>query len=139
MARPTGPLPDPALKRLATMDAIPTDTHAAELAATIDDLEGGLAPMSLSRAVNRIDDWRREILVTERADLQSIADDLGRLHESLTGEGINGAVIGPILVSLGEQTEATADSADERLRNSLKRLGSLLSHAGHALGGNAST
>jgi hypothetical protein len=126
------------------MDPIPNETHTAEVAATIDDLEQGLAQFPLSKAVNRIDDWRREILASERADLRPIADGLGELHEALTGEGLNGARIGQLLVRLGEQTEAAADSVPDStaedstkaLRNGLKRMGSLLRHAGSALAGN---
>ena len=129
------------------MDTIPNETHAAEVAATIDDLEQGLAQFPLSKAVNRIDDWRREILATERADLRPIADGLGELHESLTGTGLDGTRIGHLLVRLGEQTEAAADSVPEStaedstraLRNGLKRMGSLLRHAGSALAGNNAT
>lgn len=116
------------------MDTIPAETHAAELAATIDDLEGGLTQLPLSKAVNRIDDWRREILATERDDLRPIADNLGKLHKALTGDGLDGRKIGRLLVTLGEQTEAA--DADERLQGSLRRLGSLLRHAGSALAGN---
>ncbi len=119
------------------MDAIPVETHAAELAATVDDIERGLTQLPLSKAVNRIDDWRREILATERADLRAIADDLGALHAALTGEGLDREAIGNLLVRLGEQTEHTADGADALLRNGLKRLGGLLRHAGNALAGNA--
>ena len=115
------------------MDTIPAETHAAELAATIDDLEGGLTQLPLSKAVNRIDDWRREILATERDDLRPIADNLGKLHKALTGDGLDGKKIGRLLVTLGEHAEAAAADADERLRNGLRRLGSLLRHAGSAL------
>ena len=117
------------------MDTIPTETHQAEIQATIDDLELGLGQLPLSKAVNRIDDWRREIEATERADLQPIAEGLSRLHEALTGEGVNGATVGSILVRLGEQTEAAADTAEGGLQKSIKRLGSLLRHAGAALAG----
>lgn len=119
------------------MDAIPTETHVAEIAATVDRLQGGLAAMPLSKAINRIDDWRREILVTERGDLRPIADGLGALHELLVGEHLDGVAIGELLAQLGEQTEAAADGADERLQSGLRRLGSLLRHAGNALAGNA--
>ena len=119
------------------MDPIPTDTHAAELAATIDEIEGGLAQLQLSKAVNRIDDWRREILATERDDLQPVADGLEELHNHLTGPDLDGAAIGRVLAQLGEHTEAAADGADEALQNGLKRLGSLLRHAGSALAGNS--
>lgn len=118
------------------MDPIPSETHAAEVAATVDDLERGLAQYPLSKAVNRIDDWRREILNTERDDLRPIADDLEHLHGLLVGEHLDGAAIGDLLAQLGERTEAAADGADEVLQKGLHRLGSLLRHAGNALAGN---
>ncbi|MEM1054138.1 MAG: hypothetical protein AAGI52_01325 [Bacteroidota bacterium] len=115
------------------MDPLPTDTHRAEITATIDELETGLQQLPLSKGVNRIDDWKREIEATGRGDLQPIADGLGELHEALTGEGVNGTTVGAILVRLGEQTEASAEAADASLQSSLRRLGSLLRHAGSAL------
>ena len=119
------------------MDPLPTDTHHVEIKATIDELELGLTQLPLSKGVNRIDGWKRQIEVTERDDLQPIADGLAELHNSLTGEGVNGATVGSILIRLGEQTEEAASSAEEALQSSLKRLGSLLRHAGAALAGNA--
>ncbi|PAP77560.1 hypothetical protein [Rubrivirga marina] len=123
------------------MDNIPNETEAAEVAATVDDLERGLAQIPLSKAINKIDDWKRKIEQTEREDLRPIAAGLGELHQSLVGEAINGARIGAILVRLGEQTEAaevseaTTGDTTEDLERSLKRLGSLLRHAGGAIGG----
>ncbi len=123
------------------MDNIPNETEAAEVAATVDDLERGLQQIPLSKAINKIDDWKRKIEQTEREDLRPIAAGLGELHQSLVGEGIDGARIGSILVRLGEQTEAaevseaTTGDTTEDLERSLKRLGSLLRHAGSALGG----
>ena len=119
------------------MDTIPSGTHAAELNATVEDLERGLSQLPLSKAINRIDDWQREIRATEREDLLPIADGLEELHGLLVGEDLDGAAIGDLMVSLGERTEAAADGADARLQNGLKRLGSLLRHAGGALAGNA--
>jgi len=123
------------------MDLIPHETEAAEVAATIDDLERGLTQLPLSKAINKIDDWRRKITETGRDDLQPIAAGLGELHASLTGEGIDAAAVGTLLVRLGEQTEAaevgpgtTGDTTDGLIAG-LKRLGSLLRHAGSALGG----
>ena len=127
------------------MDNIPNETEAAEVAATVDDLERGLTEIPLSKAINKIDDWKRKIEQTEREDLRPIAAGLGELHQSLVGEGIDGARIGAILVRLGEQTEAaevseaTTGDTTEDLERSLKRLGSLLRHAGSALGGAATT
>ncbi|MEL6616556.1 MAG: hypothetical protein AAFQ43_12510 [Bacteroidota bacterium] len=121
------------------MDPIPTDTHNAEIRATVDELELGLAQLPLAKGLNRIDDWRREILATERTDLQPIADALGELHDALTGPGVDGLTVGSVLVRLGQMTEASADSAEETLQNGLRRLGSLLRHAGSALQGTRAT
>lgn len=125
------------------MDSIPNETEAAEVAATIDDLQGGLTQLPLSKAVNKIDDWKRKIEDTEREDLRPIAANLGRLHASLVGADLDGRAISALLVELGEQTEAAAGNTEpattgdttEDLQKNLQRLGSLLRHAGGALGG----
>ena len=125
------------------MNAIPNETHAADAAATVDDLEQGLTSFPLSKAVNKIDDWKRTIEATERDDLRPIADGLGDLHNALTGEGVNGLTVGGLLVQLGRQTEEAADAvpastpedSTDGLQKNLKRLGSLLRHAGSALTG----
>ena len=124
---------------------VPSETHAAEVHATVRELEGGLAQLALSKAVNRIDDWKREIETAERADLQPIADGLGDLHGALVGTSFDALTVGMLLSRLGQQTEDAADSVppstpeddSSDLQASLKRLGSLLRHAGGALSGNA--
>lgn len=125
------------------MDTVPNETEAAEVKATTDDLERGLTAIPLSKAVNKIDDWKRKIEATERQDLLPIAAGLGELRQSLVGEGVDGLRVGAILTRLGEQTEAAADDVspattgdtNEDLIANLKRLGSLLRHAGGALTG----
>lgn len=125
------------------MDTIPNETEAVEVAATIDELERGLTEISLAKGLNKVDDWKRKIEATEREDLLPIAAALGELHQALTGEGIDGLRVGAILVRLGEKTEAAADDVSPAttgdsnvdLQNNLRRLGSLLRHAGGALVG----
>ena len=127
------------------MDPIPNETEAAEVSALVDTLQGGLTQIPLSKAINRIDDWKRKVTETEREDLQPVAAGLGELHQALTGEGVDGLRVGAILVRLGEQTAASADTVppsttgdtNEDLVKGLQRLGSLLQHAGHALTGGA--
>ncbi len=124
------------------MHTIPNETEAAEVGALVDDLEQGLTRYPLSKAINRIDDWKRKIEETEREDLLPIAAGLGELHQSLVGEGIDVVRVGAILVRLGKQTEDAADNTEPAttgdtvvdLQKNLKRLGSLLRHAGSALG-----
>ena len=115
------------------MDTIPTETHAAELASTVVEFERGLTVLPLSKGINRIDDWRRTILATERTDLHPIADALGDLRTALTGEDRDSATVARLLTTLGEHTEAAAEGADQAVRGGLQRLGSLLRHAGSAL------
>lgn len=115
------------------MDPLSTDTHTSEVTATVRDLERGLAVFPLSKAVNRIDDWRRELLAAEDATLVPLADDLDALRDALTGEGVDGAIVGPLLVRLADGTEAAAGRADEPLAPALLRLASILRHAGSAL------
>ena len=125
------------------MDTIPNETEAAEVGALVDSLESGLEQISLAKAINRIDDWRRKVTETDREDLQPIAAGLGELHQALTGEGIDGVRVGAILTRLGEQTETAADDVapsttgdtNEDLIKGLQRLGSLLRHAGRAMAG----
>lgn len=115
------------------MDPIPAETHAAELSATTDDLQRGLTEIPLSKGINRIDDWRRELLATERDDLKAVAGALEELRDSLVGEDRDAAKIGGLLVRLGDMTEASAEGAAEATQARLKRLGSILRHAGSAL------
>ena len=123
------------------MHTIPNETEAAEVGALVDRLEAGLTQFALAKALNRVDDWKRKIEETERQDLLPIAAGLGELHQALVGEGIDGMRVGAILVRLGEQTEASADDTPapttgdgvEELQNNLRRLGSILRHAGSAL------
>ena len=126
------------------MNQVPNETAAAEVAATVDYLERGLTEIPLAKALNRIDDWKRKIDETGREDLKPIAVGLGELHQCLTGaQALDAGRIGSVLVRLGEQTEAAEVSAstlgdsNAELTSSLARLGSLLRHAGSALGGSS--
>jgi hypothetical protein len=115
------------------VDTLSADTHTSEVTATVRDLERGLAFFPLSKAVNRIDDWKREILATENDALVPIADDLDALRGALTGEGMDGAIVGPILVRLADGTDAAAGGTPDPLAPALRRLASILRHAGSAL------
>ena len=126
------------------MPVIPNETGAAEVAATVDEMERGLTEFPLAKAINRIDDWKRKIDETGRDDLTPIARGLGELHQQLTGaQALDAGAIGSILVRLGEQTEAaevseaTLGDTNADLKKGLARLGSLLRHAGSALGGSS--
>ena len=118
------------------MESLPPGVQAAEVNATIDDLEQGLDQFPLSKSVNRIDDWHRILDESDRADLNEIADGLGELKAHLLGPDLDGDAIGEILARLGEQTVAASkDAEQEETGKAVERLGTLLLHAGHALRG----
>ncbi len=118
------------------MESLPQGVQAAEVNATIDDLEQGLDQFPLSKAVNRIDDWHRILDESDRADLKQIADGLGELKSRLLGPDLDGDAIGETLAQLGKQTVAASKEAErEDIGKVVERLGTLLLHAGHALRG----
>ena len=85
------------------MESLPEGVQADEVNATIDDLEGGLTLLSRSKAVNRIDDWRRILSESDRADLKQIAEGLGELKSRLLGPDLDANAIGEALARLGER------------------------------------
>ena len=118
------------------MESLPEGVQADEVNATIDDLEGGLTLLSRSKAVNRIDDWRRILDESDRDDLREIADGLGELKSRLLGPDLDANAIGETLARLGKQTTAASQhAAREEVGKAVGRLGTLLLHAGHALRG----
>lgn len=118
------------------MESLPEGVQADEVNATIDDLERGLDAFPLSKSVNRIDDWRRILGESDRADLNEIADGLGELKATLLGPDLDGDAIGAALARLGEQTVAASKEAEhEATGKAVERLGNLLLHVGHALRG----
>jgi hypothetical protein len=117
-------------------DSLPVGVQAGEVRATIDDLDGGLALLSRSQAVDRIDGWRRRLDASDRDDLRAIADGLGTLKACLLGPDLDADAIGQALVRLGKQTVAASrQPTTEEVGKAVERLGFLLLHAGHALRG----
>jgi hypothetical protein len=118
------------------MDPVPDSVRAAEVRATIDDLQPGLALISRAKAANRIDDWHRVLSASDREDMQRIAKGLAALKSQLLGPDLDGESIGTTLAQLGRQTVAASEhAAQEDLGVAVERLGYLLMHAGHALRG----
>ena len=74
---------------------------------------------------------------TGKPELTSIADDLGALRAELTSGKLDGSAIGSLLSKLGKSTTEVAGSAEAASQSKLSTLGSLLTKAGSALGGNA--
>ena len=117
-------------------DSLPDEVRADEVCATINDLQPGLAALSRSKAISRIEHWHRLLSASGRDDLQQIAEDLSTLKSRLLGPDLDAEAIGTTLARLGEQTAAAAEHAvQDDVGMAVERLGHLLLHAGHALRG----
>ena len=109
----------------------------SELDGTIDALSGGLTSLSPTTAVSNIEGWETQLQATGKPELTSIAEDLGALRAELTSGKLDGSAIGKLLTKLGSATTSVAGSAEAASQSKLSTLGSLLTKAGSALGGNA--
>ncbi len=109
----------------------------SELDGTIDALSGGITSLSPTTAVSNIEGWESQLEASGKPELSSIATDLGSLRAELTSGKLDGSAIGALLSKLGKETSAVADGAEASTQAKLSTLGSLLSKAGSALGGNA--
>lgn len=109
----------------------------SELDGTISALSGGLTSLSPTTAVSNIEGWESQLQSSGKPELTSIADDLAALRQELTSGKLDGSAIGQLLSKLGQQTTSVAGSAEAGSKEKLSTLGSLLTKAGSALGGNA--
>ena len=109
----------------------------SELDDTISALSGGITSLSPTTAISNIEGWESKLQATGKPALTGIAADLNALRAELSSGRLDGAAIGQLLSSLGKSTTDVADEADESNKGKLTTLGSLLTKAGSALGGNA--
>ena len=109
----------------------------SELDGTISALSGGITALSPTTAVSNIESWESQLQATGKPELTSIATDLGSLRSELSSGNLDGSAIGKLLSKLGKATTATAANAEASSQAKLTTLGSLLTKAGSALGGNA--
>ncbi len=110
---------------------------ASELDGTISALQGGITSLSPTTAVSNIESWESQLQATGKPALTSIATDLGALRQELGSGNLDGAAIGKLLSKLGKSTTDVAAQAEASSQTKLATLGSLLTKAGSALGGNA--
>ncbi len=102
----------------------------SDLDATIATLQGGPNAVSPSVAVRAIEGW---ITTLQGAGLTEIAATLAALCAELTSGHLTGARIGPILIALATETEATATGAEAGIAGKLTQLASLLNTVGGAI------
>ena len=102
---------------------------------TLAVIESGLATLPRSTARDYIRAWRAQLSGSRVSGGAAIAQTLGELEEALDGGRPDGSVIGPILVRLGQQTEAAASQAEGDAQATVRSLGQALGSAGRAMGG----
>ena len=98
---------------------------------TIKALQGGLTELGVAKGVKNIDSWMETL---EKADFRGskiIHDNLGKLKTHLEAEAPDGAAIGQLLVTIGEETtRAISHHADNAEGKKLGQLAELLTSAG---------
>ena len=129
---PTAP-DEPAVAELYPGEAADDVTATGTLAV----VESGLTQLPLSTAGDYISAWQAQLAGSRVAGGDEIARTLGELRAALDRGAYRGSEVGPILVRLGEQTEAAASQAEGQARATVRRLGRSLAEAGRAMGGAA--
>lgn len=109
----------------------------SELDGTISALQGGITSLSPTTAVSNIESWESQLQASGDPKLSGIAADLNALKAELTSGKLDGSAIGQLLSKLGTATTDVAGQAEASSQSKLTTLGSLLTKAGSALGGNA--
>ena len=102
---------------------------------TLAIVESDLTRLPLSTAADYIRAWRTQLDGSRVAGGSAIARTLGELEAALDARPLDGAVIGPILVRLGEQTETAAAQAEGQAQETVLALGRALGEAGRGMGG----
>ena len=104
---------------------------------TLAVVEAGLTGLPLSTASDYVGAWEAQLRGGRVAGGGEIARTLGELRALLERGGYTGAEVGPVLVRLGEQTEAAAPQAEGDAERQVRALGRTLAEAGRAMGGPA--
>ena len=113
------------------------DADDVTVTGTLAVVESDLTRLPLSTARDYIGAWRAQLDGGRVAGGAEIARTLGELDAVLERGGYQGSEIGPILVRLGEQTEAAAPQAEGAAQAQIRALGRALGGAGRAMGGAA--
>ncbi len=103
------------------------------LEATITYLEGLPTGTSTQSAIANIDAWEQKLRQEGKPQWNTIADELSNLKNLLTSGQLSGKAISSSLIRVGELTQQSANSADERISINLQKLGGWLIKVGKAI------
>lgn len=102
------------------------------LQTTIKHFQAGVTSMSLAAARHSIESWQTELKGYDGKEFDTIVTDLGKLHDELSSEAIDGKSIGKLLGKLGKETARIASAADTK-SELVTELGAQLEKAGAQL------
>ena len=107
------------------------------LDATISALRGGVANLTVERALAEIDEWQLRLGEPGDPELLPVAENLWRLSSLLTADEVDAGEVGELLKDLGGQVQHLADSekAPATISDRLKTLGGLLASEGDSVSG----
>ena len=129
---------DPAAAEPAVAELYPGEAaDDVTVTGTLAVVESGVTGLPLSTASDYITAWEAQLRGGRVAGGDEIARTLGELRTVLERGAYDGAEIGPVLVRLGQQTEAAAAQAEGAARGQIRALGRTLAEAGRAMGGAA--
>ncbi len=116
-----------------------TDSMAAnETDAALDQavaiLQGGVERPGMERALRVIETWEQRLAASESPELLPVADNLAALRIQLLAGDADPAAVGQLLLTLGEQVGAVAESdVGAPVADRLSQLSDLLRNQGNAL------
>ena len=100
---------------------------------TINVLKSHLTGAAAKKGAETIGQWEADLEKAEWRGAKTIHEDLVKLRHHLEGGAPDGAVIGALLVKLGESTERAAAHAEGDTGSKLESLGQALVRAGDGL------
>jgi hypothetical protein len=97
-------------------------------------LEGGILRPAIEAALRVIEVWEQRLAASGSYELLPIADNLATLRTLLLSGDFDPEAVGRLLVTLGKQVQAVADSdVGVPVADRLSLLGTLLTDQGRAL------
>ena len=97
-------------------------------------LQGGVERPGMERALRVIETWEQRLAASESPELLPVADNLAALRIQLLAGDADPAAVGQLLLTLGEQVWAVAESdVGAPVADRLSQLSDLLRNQGNAL------
>ncbi len=106
----------------------------AELDRVVSFLRGGVRQSNLEQPLRVIETWEQRLAASGSPELLAVAENLAELRTILLAGDFDPAAVGSLLVILGEQVEAVANSdVGAPVADELSQVSVLLEEQGGAL------